>query len=163
MDPFKGSRLPFLARMFPGAKFVITRRDPRDVVWSCFHTNFAFNAGTATFGTLANTARHYAATWAIAEEALATIPMDWFELRYETLVRDFDATTQSLCGFLGVEWSEEVRRFDRTAQRRGVSTASASQVRQGLYDGSGGWRRYEKQIETVLPILQPWIERFGYA
>jgi tetratricopeptide (TPR) repeat protein len=163
MDPFKGARLPFLARLFPAAKFVITRRDPRDVVWSCFHTNFAFNSGTATFGSLENTARHYAATWAIAEEALATIPMDWFELRYETLVRDFDATTRALCDFIGVEWSEEVRSFDRTAQRRGVSTASAAQVRQGLYDGSGGWRRYERQFESVLPILQPWIERFGYA
>ncbi len=162
MDPFKGGRLPFLAKLFPQAKYVITRRDPRDVVWSCFHTNFAFNAGTATFGTLETTARHYCATWTMAEEALATLPLDWFELRYEALVRDFDATTQALCRFLDVPWTEEVRQFDRTAQRRGVSTASATQVRQGLYDGSGGWKRYAKQMEPVLPILQPWIERFGY-
>ncbi len=163
MDPFKGARLPYLARLFPQAKFVITRRDPRDVVWSCFHTNFAFNAGTATFGTLENTARHYAATWTIAEEALTNLPIDWFELRYESLVRDFDTTTQSLCAFLDVPWSEDVRKFDRTAQRRGVSTASATQVRQGLYDGSGGWKRYSRQIEAIMPILQPWVERFGYA
>lgn len=98
----------------------------------------------------------------MAEEALASLPLDWFELRYEALVRDFDATTQALCRFLDVPWTEEVRQFDRTAQRRGVSTASATQVRQGLYDGSGGWKRYAKQMEPVLPILQPWIERFGY-
>ena len=162
MDPFKGTRLPIIARLFPDAKYVLTKRDPRDVVWSCFHTNFAYNSGTATFGTLENTARHYAATWQIIEETLASLDLDWFDLRYESLVRDFDTTIKALCEFLGVEWSEDVRRFDRTAQRRGVSTASITQVRQGLYDGSGGWRRYERQLAEVEPILGPWIDRFGY-
>lgn len=162
MDPFKGPRLPAIAKMFPQAKVIITRRDPRDVIWSCFHTSFAYNAGTASFASLESTARHYAASWTIAEQALETLPIDWFELRYEELVRNFDDTTRALCNFLEVPWTEDVRRFDRTAQRRGVSTASATQVRQGLYDGSGGWRRYEKYIATVQPILQPWIERFGY-
>jgi len=163
MDPFKGSRLPLVARLFPTAKYVITIRDPRDVVWSCFHTNFAFNAGTANFTTLESTARFYAANWALINATLEALPLDWFELRYEDLVRDFDVTTKGLCAFLGAEWSEELRKFDRTAQRRGVSTASATQVRQGLYDGSGGWRRYEKQLAEVKPILQPWVDRFGYS
>jgi tetratricopeptide (TPR) repeat protein len=163
MDPFKGPRLPAIARLFPGAKIVITRRDPRDVVWSCFHTSFAFNAGTMAFTSLESTARHYAASWAITEKALAELPLDWFELRYESLVREFDATTQALCAFLGAEWSEDLRSFDRTAQRRGVTTASATQVRRGLYDGSGGWRRYEKYLAEVEPILAPWIEKFGYT
>lgn len=163
MDPFKGNRLPLVARLFPKAKYVITLRDPRDVVWSCFHTNFAFNAGTANFTTLEHTARFYAANWALITATLDVLPLDWFELRYEALVRDFDATTRALCAFLGADWSEDLRQFDRTAQRRGVSTASATQVHQGLYDGSGGWRRYERQLATVEPILAPWIERFGYA
>lgn len=163
MDPFKGGRLPLIARLFPHAKYVVTIRDPRDVVWSCFHTNFAFNAGTANFTTLEHTARFYAATWSLITATLEALPLDRFELRYEDLVRDFDATTQALCGFLEVDWSEDLRRFDRTAQRRGVSTASAGQVRQGLYDGSGGWKRYEKYLATVEPILAPWIARFGYA
>lgn len=163
MDPFKGPRLPAISRLFPQAKVVITRRDPRDVVWSCFHTSFAFNAGTMAFTSLESTARHYAASWEITEKALARLPIDWFELRYESLVRDFDETTQALCAFLGAEWSEELRSFDRTAQRRGVTTASATQVRRGLYDGSGGWRRYEKYLAEIEPILAPWIEKFGYV
>lgn len=163
MDPFKGGRLPIIAKLFPGAKTVIMRRDPRDVVWSCFHTSFAFNAGTMAFATLESTARHYALTQRIIERSLATLPIDAFELRYEKLVQDFDATTQAMCSFLGVAWSDELRRFDRTATRRGVSTASTTQVRKGLYDGSGGWRRYEDRLATVEPILRPWIERLGYA
>lgn len=163
MDPFKGLRLPIIARLFPQAKIVLMRRDPRDVVWSCFHTSFAFNAGTMAFATLESTARHYALTQRVIARSLATLPMDAFELRYESLVRDFDDTTQRLCQFLGVPWNEELKRFDRTAKRRGVSTASTTQVRQGLYDGSGGWRRYERHLATVEPILRPWIEKLGYS
>lgn len=162
MDPFKGSRLPLVARLFPAAKLVVMRRDPRDVVWSCFRTNFAFNAATIGFTTLEDTARCYDLSWRIAEAALAELPLDAFTLRYDALVRDFDATTQALCGFLGIAWDEKLRDFASTAQRRGVSTASATQVRRGLYDGSGGWRRYEKQLRSVATILDPWIERFGY-
>lgn len=163
MDPFKGLRLPLIARLFPHAKVVLMRRDPRDVVWSCFHTSFAFNAGTMAFVTLESTARHYALTQTVIERARTTLPIDAFELRYEDLVRDFDPVTQQLCQFLDVPWSEDLRRFDRTANRRGVSTASTTQVRRGLYDGSGGWRRYERYFAQVEPILQPWIERYGYA
>jgi tetratricopeptide (TPR) repeat protein len=163
MDPFKGPRLPVIAKLFPNAKVVIMRRDPRDVVWSCFHTSFAFNAGTLAFSSLENTARHYDLSWHIVEDVLATLSIDHFDLRYDALVQNFDVTTQALCAFLGVAWDEKLREFDRTAQQRGVSTASATQVRRGLYDGSGGWRRYARQLATVEPILRPWIERLGYA
>lgn len=163
MDPFKGPRLPVIAKLFPKAKVIVMRRDPRDVVWSCFHTSFAYNAGTLAFSSLESTAQHYALSWGIAEEALETLPIDWFELRYASLVREFDATTQALCAFLGVPWTDELRKFDRTARERGVSTASATQVRRGLYDGSGGWRRYADRLESVEPILRPWVERFGFA
>jgi tetratricopeptide (TPR) repeat protein len=162
MDPFKGPRLPVIAKLFPQAKVIIMRRDPRDVVWSCFHTSFGYNAGTLAFSSIESTARHYALSWGIAEAALESLPIDWFELRYASLVREFDATTQALCAFLGVPWTDELRKFDRTARERGVSTASATQVRRGLYDGSGGWRRYADRLEPVAPILMPWVERFGF-
>jgi hypothetical protein len=38
------------------------------------------------------------------------------------------------------------------------------QVLRGLYrEGAGQWRRYEAQLAPAIPILQPWIERYGYA
>ncbi len=162
MDPLKGTRLPFIARLFPAATVVVMRRDPRDVVWSCFKTNFAATSGTLEYTTLERAARHYAALMRLTDLALATLPLHAFELDYRALVRDFDATTQALCNFTGIPWSEDVRRFDRTAQARGVATASASQVRKGLYDGTGQWRPFARQLEPVLPLLAPWIERFGY-
>ena len=163
MDPMKGLHLPFIARLFPAARVVIMRRDPRDVVWSCFKTPFAPTTGTMEFTTLERAARHYDAMMQLVALALDRLPLNVLELDYHRLVRDFDATTRVLCSFTGIPWSEAVRRFDKTAATRGVSTASAGQVRKGLYDGSGQWRPYARQLEPVMPILQPWIERFGYA
>jgi len=163
MDPMKGLHLPFIARMFPAARVVIMRRDPRDVVWSCFKTPFAPTTGTMEFTTLERAARHYDALMRLIALALDRLPLNVIQLDYHDLVRDFDATTRVLCSFTGIPWSEAVRRFDKTATTRGVSTASAGQVRKKLYDGSGQWRPYARQLEPVMPILQPWIERFGYA
>ena len=163
MDPLKGIMLPLIAKLFPGAGIIVMRRDPRDVVWSCFRTNFALSAAAIEFTSLESTARHYAALMTMMERCFAVLPQAVHELRYDALVQDFDVTTQALCDFLGLEWSPKMREFAKTAQRRGVSTASTTQIRRGLYDGTRQWERYRTQMEPVLPILQPWVERFGFA
>jgi tetratricopeptide (TPR) repeat protein len=163
MDPLKGIMLPLIAKLFPHAKIIVMRRDPRDVVWSCFRTNFALSAASMEFITLESTARHYDALMMMMERCFAVLPLQVHELRYDALVRDFDATTQGLSNFLGLKWSPTMREFNKTAQRRGVATASASQVRRALYDGTRQWERYKAQMEPVLPILQPWAERFGFG
>jgi len=162
MDPLKGTRLPVIARLFPDARILLMRRDPRDVVWSCFHTQFALTNAALEFTTLERAARHYAALMELIEVAQARLALNLHPVRYEGLVRDFEQETRTLCTFLDLEWSEDLRRFDRTAKQRGVATASAGQVRKGLYDGSGQWRPYAEYFAPVLPILAPWIEKFGY-
>lgn len=163
MDPLKGTRLPMIARLFPDARVLVMRRDPRDVVWSCFKTQFAMTSGTLDFTTLEDTARHYDALMTLTAHALERLPLNALEVHYHRLVRDFEATTREVCAFLGLEWSDAALRFDRTAQSRGVATASVSQVRRGLYDGTRQWEPYARWLEPVMPVLQPWIERFGYA
>ncbi len=162
MDPLKGIKLPLIAKLFPSARIILMRRDPRDVVWSCFRTNFALSAAAWEFTTLEATAHHYDALMRLTEQCLAMLPLTVHQLRYDALVSDFDTTTQALCKFLDLEWSPALRAFDKTAQRRGVTTASSGQVRKRLYDGTRQWARYAAQMEPVLPILQPWVERFGF-
>ena len=162
MDPLHSVRLPVIARLFGGARVVLLRRDPRDVVWSCFRTSFAANAATYEFTSVERAARHYAATMTFIEQCLAVLPTPPLIVRYEDVVADFDKTTQAICAFTGIEWRPELRDFAATATRRGVGTASVTQVRRGLYDGSGQWRPYAAQLAEAMPILQPWIDRFGY-
>jgi tetratricopeptide (TPR) repeat protein len=162
MDPLKGTRLALIARLFPEARVLVMRRDPRDVIWSCFHTQFALTNAALDFTTLERAARHYAALMQLIETAQARLPLTAHVVSYEGLVGDFEGETRALCAFAGLEWSADLQRFDRTAKARGVSTASAGQVRKGLYDGSQQWRRYAEFIAPVMPILAPWIEKFGY-
>ncbi len=162
-DPLKGLMLPLIARLGPAARIMVMRRDPRDVVLSCFRSNFALTPAAIEFTDLERTARHYDAVMRTQEAFLAALPLARHDLTYEALVADFDAQTRRLCDFLGVEWSEDIRDFAQTARRRGVSTMSATQVTKKLYDGSKQWRRYEEQLRPILPILEPWVQRFGYA
>jgi len=65
---------------------------------------------------------------------------------------------------LGLQWEENLRNYQATAMERGVIyTPSYSQVIQPLYkEASGRWTHYRKQMQPVLPLLQPWIEAFDY-
>lgn len=162
MDPLKSIQLPLIARLFPQARIVIMRRDPRDVVWSCFRRNFAPSTATLEFTGIERIARHYAAVMALIEACREAMPLAVHIVSHDRLVADFDAETQALCRFVGIDWSEDLHRFGDTARRRGVATASAPQVRRGLFNANGGWRPYARHFEAAMPILQPWIERFGY-
>lgn len=162
MDPMKSLDLPLIGRLFGTAHIIVMRRDPRDVVLSCFRQNFAASPMALEFTTLERTAHFYDATMQLQCECLARLPNPVLELWYEELIDDFDGVTQQLCSFLGLPWSEKLRDFSDTARRRDVSTASVGQVRQGLFNGSGQWRRFETEMAPVLPVLAPWVKLFGY-
>jgi Sulfotransferase family len=157
MDPSKSMGLPLITRLFPDAKIVVMRRDPRDVIWSCFRRAFVYSAMTLEFSSLDRAARHYDAVMRLTQTCLAKLPVDHHVLVYEDLVQNFDATTQALCDFIGITWSAAMRDFGATARAGRVQTASAEQVRQSLFDGSGQWRDYAHKLSAVLPILEPWV------
>lgn len=161
MNPFNGIKLPILARVFPEARFVVMRRDPRDVVLSCFRINFTPGAGAWAFSDLEETARHYDALMRLIDLSLERLPIACHEVRYDRLVGDFASTVRALAAFVGMAWTDDFETFADTARNRGVRTASETQVRKGLYNGGGQWRRYAEQLAPVLPILAPWVERFG--
>ncbi len=53
---------------------IVMRRDPRDVVWSCFRANFAPTPAAAEFTDLERAARHYDAMMQAQEAFLAALP-----------------------------------------------------------------------------------------
>jgi tetratricopeptide (TPR) repeat protein len=157
MAPLNSVKLPMLRKLFPGARFVICRRDPRDVVLSCFRQNFRLNASTYQMTTLEGAARHHAAAMAVLEANLGMTRLNYFELNYENFVSDFEQHAQAMFAGCGLEWDPQVLDFATAARQRTLRTASAQQVRSGLFDGSGQWRRYADQLKPVMPILAPFI------
>lgn len=161
--PLNSLHLALIARLFPGAAIVFALRDPRDVVLSCFRRLFVVNSYTFEFLSLDRTARFYDATMRHALLAREKLPLRFHDLRNEDLVADFDGRVRALCDFLEVEFDPAMARFAERSKSRGVATPSATQIARGLSsDGIGQWRRYEAQLETVLPLLAPWVRHFGY-
>jgi tetratricopeptide (TPR) repeat protein len=163
-QPYNTIRLPLIAKLFPAAKILFCLRDPRDVVLSCFRRRFALNDPNVQLLTLAGAANFYAAVMQLGEIYRAKIPLDVCEVRHEKLVADFDGETRRICDTIGIPWTEAMKDFAGSATWRAVITPSADQLAGGLSArGVGYWRHYREQLEPVLPVLAPWVERFGYT
>jgi hypothetical protein len=162
-QPWNTLKLPLIVKLFPAAKIVFSVRDPRDVVLSCFRRRFQMSAPSFQLLTLEGSARLYDATMRLAELYRAKLPLDVFEVRHEDLVSDFEGQVRTVCDAIGLTWQDSMRDFAARARTRAITTPSSVQVLRGLNrEGIGHWRRYRDQMEPILPILRPWVERFGY-
>ena len=48
-------------------------------------------------------------------------------------------------------------------RRKNIATPSYNQVTKPIYThAEGRWKKYEKQISNIYPILDPWIKKFKY-
>jgi tetratricopeptide (TPR) repeat protein len=156
--------LPLVAKLFPDASVLFALRDPRDVALSCFRSGFQMNALTYAFTDLAETARCYGASMAMAQVYRRVLPLRVMDVRYERLVDDFAGELGRITDFLGLDPAPGMTDVAATARRRVVRTPSAAQVRAGLNRrGLGRWRAYADELAPILPLLAPWVEAFGYG
>jgi hypothetical protein len=122
------------------------------------------NALTYAFTDLAETARCYAACMAMAQVYRRVLPVNLIEVRYETLVADFEGELARVAAFLEIEPTPAMIDVATTARRRVVRTPSARQVRAGLNrEGLERWRAFPRELAPVMDTLAPWIVALGYA
>ena len=164
-SPLHMNKVPLIHRMFPDARFILALRHPCDVVLSCYMTSFRLNDSMASFLDLASAAEYYDLSFGHWSNCTGIMPVSTFPIRYEDVVEDAEAELRPLLAYLGLEWREAVMDHRGTARARGlISTASYSQVTEGLYRRAAGrWERYAAQLEPVMPVLKPWADQFGYA
>ena len=162
-QPMNSLYLPLIARLFPGARILFARRDPRDVALSCFRRRFLMNRYTYEFLSIEGAARLYAAAARLRCRMGELASLNTLVVAHEDLVEDFDGEMRRVCKFLGLASSDALRTFAGRVRSGEVATPSASQLARGLNsDGVGQWRRYERQLQPLMPILEPWVKRFGY-
>jgi Flp pilus assembly protein TadD len=161
--PLNTLKLPLIAKLFPEAKVLFARRDPRDVILSCYRRRFAMSGSAYQLLTLPGAAGYYDAAMQIAERLEPAMGAQTLVVRHEALISDFDAVAAEVCAFLGLPWTDALRGFAERTRDRGIATPSGAQLAGGLSsEGVGQWRRYSQQIAPALPRLAPWVARFGY-
>lgn len=161
--PFNSVFAGFIPFLFPSARIIFAVRDPRDVVFSCFRRRFGMNSATYEFCTFPGSVRLYCSVMRLYDLTRAKLSLPDLACRYEDVVQDLPATVGGVCDFIGVDWREDLARFGERAKQRPLSTVSAPQLSQGLYDGSGSWRDYEQFLAPDLAPLASWNARLGYS
>ena len=135
--------------LFPNARIVHCRRDPRDTCFSIFKNLFGTHPYTFDLEELA---RYYNAYSSLMEHWDAVLPGQIHHVDYETMIDEQEKTTRALLDACGLEWDPACLDFHK--HERAIATISVSQVRQPVYRGSiGAWKPYEKMLAPLLKIL----------
>jgi tetratricopeptide (TPR) repeat protein len=164
-NPLNMLCLPMILRLFPDANIILCIRHPCDVLLSCSMQSFRSPAFMVLCSSLRRLARGYAEAFDQCWRHLDVFKPRVLEWRYESVVGDLEGSVARLGTFLGVADASPMTGFARHAREKGfIGTPSYAQVTQSVTAGAvGRWTNYRDQFEPVLPILRPWLERFGYA
>ena len=164
-NPLSMIRMPLIQRLFPDAKIILAMRHPCDVVLSCYMQNFKPTEAMSSFLDLTNASRTYDRIFGYWEQCQSVLPLDVHMLRYEAMVEDVESEVRPLFDFLGLDWDPSVLDHQKTARERGyIRTPSYAQVTEKIYSSaSGRWQRYRNYMNEVLPILEPWVQKYGYS
>lgn len=148
--PHNFEHIGLIKFLFPEAKIISVRRDPRDIAISNYFTDFAAKHGGMGFA--------YDLEWIdqqLADHNLLmhhwnqVFPGEILEMQYEDVVEDIEGMARKMLDYIGVDWEPKVVAFNELD--RPVKTASVWQVRQPIYKTSKAkWARYQDHLAPLI-------------
>jgi len=162
--PVNMTLLPLIQRLFPEARIIFAIRHPCDTLLSCFLQDFRSPELALLCSDLATLASAYARVFDFWYSQWPLLNPASYELRYEELTADFTTEVRKLADFLQLPWDDAMLSPGDHARAKGfISTPSYSQVTKPINTRSvGRWKNYQSRFSTVLPVLTPWLQRWGY-
>jgi tetratricopeptide (TPR) repeat protein len=150
--PLNFMYLGLIRRALPNAKLVCLRRDPMDTCLSNYRQLFATNFPYYYYNLdLLDCGRYYLGFDRLMTHWQQVLPGGVFEVQYEALVAEPEATARELFEYCELPWEDAVLAKNSSAA---VATASAVQVRQGIYQSSvDRWRKYGDALEPLHSLL----------
>jgi tetratricopeptide (TPR) repeat protein len=163
-NPLNLLRLPIIRRLFPNASIVLAIRHPCDVVMSCFMQHFRAFEFVVLCKDLPTLADGYRRSFDFWYQQVELLRPRVYEVRYESFVSGFETQVRALSEFLQLPWNDAMLAPGENARAKGyISTPSYEQVIQPINTRAvGRWRRYAQHFAPVMPVLQPYLERWGY-
>ncbi|MFC7208681.1 sulfotransferase [Comamonas endophytica] len=148
--PHNFENVGLIKLLFPKARIVSVRRDPRDIAISNYFTDFAAKHGGLGYS--------YDLGWIgeqLADHNLLMhhwnqlFPGEMLEVRYEDVLEHPEREARRMLDYIGVAWEPEVLNFSEL--QRPVKTASVWQVRQPLYQSSKAkWEHYQEHLGPLI-------------
>lgn len=146
-DNFKYVSL--ILTLFPEAKIIDLRRDPRANGLSAFRHRFA--KGHAYSQSLKHFAEYYKSYINTVEHWTRHYPTQIQRVDFEALVKQPSATLANLCDFIGVDTLAEPMAFQ--THQRNIYTPSAAQVLQPLdRTKANEWEHYKDYLGPLLNL-----------
>ncbi len=160
IDGFSGKiieKLPFnflyvgaILRALPDASVVWLRRHPIDSCFAMFRT--LFGAAYPFSYDFEELARYFAAYERLMAHWARLYPHRIFPVDYERLVATPETIAPQLAEHCGLPWDASALEISRN--RSASLTASAAQVRGGIYQSSSGvWRNYGQHLRPLAGLL----------
>jgi len=164
-NPLNLLRLPAIQRLFPNSPIILAVRHPCDVILSCFMQHFRAPHFVMLCATLQSLAEGYRRSFDFWYSQSAMLAPNVLEVRYEQFVADFERGVREIAEFLQLPWNDSMLAPAEHARAKGfISTPSYSQVVQPVNQKAvGRWRAYELHFAPVIPLLQPYLARWGYG
>lgn len=149
--PHNFENIGLIKFLFPRARIISVRRDPRDIAISNYFTDYQAKYDGMGFAyDLREIGEQLADHANLMDHWHRTFPGEILEINYEDVVDDLEGSARRLLAYLDLRWESKVLDFNKS--KRSVKTASVWQVRQPIYKTSKEkWRCYE-------PWLKPLIE-----
>ena len=139
-----------IAALFPLARIIHCRRDPRDTCFSIYGRDFAGDHAYAY--NQANLGRYFRQYERLMVHWQRTLPNSILDVQYEALIADQETETKRTLEFCGLDWDENCLAFHETD--RTVRTWSYRQVRQPINKTSvARWRKFATHLKPLLDEL----------
>lgn len=143
--------LGLIAAMFPQARVIWCRRDPRDIAVSIYSENFSLDERLSTrldgIGHYIRLQRQLMRHWQ------SVLPLPILELEYESLASAPEPQARRVIDFAGLEWNPAC--LDFYNHGRSTQTPSRWQVKEPVHTRSiGRWRNYTEHLTPLLTALQ---------
>jgi tetratricopeptide (TPR) repeat protein len=157
--PLNEVHLGYLHLIFPEAPVVHLIRHPLDVAVSCYFNDIRHDGHFST--RLESIAKHYSRTMDLVEQYKRELDLNYMPVRYEDIVENVEGKAREMIDFIGLDWDQSCVEFQKN--KRKSKSARYAQVSEKVYTSSmKRYEHYRKWLEPIIPILEPYIERYGY-
>ncbi|MBT4910656.1 MAG: tetratricopeptide repeat protein, partial [Alphaproteobacteria bacterium] len=137
----------FILSAIPEAKIIHIKRDARAICWSNY--KHYFSAGNGFSFDQDDLVKFYTLYSEMMDFWHKLFPKKIYDISYEELTKNQKNETQKLLNYCELDWDDNCLNFHKNS--RGVVTASSSQVRQKMYQGSSeAWKKYESNLKPII-------------